>query len=168
VQSPTGFNQAEQRMQTIEKTIEVERPVRAAYDQWTRFQDFPQFMEGIKEVRKFDDTYLRWVAEIGGKAKQWDAEIVDQVPGKRIQWRSTTGTENSGTVTFVSLTPTKTRVILYLSYDPKGFFENLGDNLGMVSAKVASDLNRFKTFTESRSVPIENGHFSEAVVPGNP
>lgn len=142
-------------MQIIEKTIEVDRPVNGVYEQWIRFEDFPKFMEGIKEVRKIDDKYLRWEAEIGGKAKKWDAEIVEQVPNQRLRWRSTSGTENSGTVTFVSLTSTKTRVILYISYDPKGLFENLGDNLGMVSSKVTGDLNRFKAFIESRGVPVD-------------
>ena len=155
-------------MQTIEKTIEVERPVNAVYDQWIQFQDFPKFMEGIKEVRKIDDKYLRWEAEIGGKAKKWDTEIFEQVPDQRIEWRSTSGAENSGTVTFVSLTPIKTRVILYISYDPKGLFENLGDNLGMVSSKVAGDLNRFKAFIESRGVSVENGRIAEATVPATP
>jgi uncharacterized membrane protein len=155
-------------MQTIEKTIEVDRPVSAVYAQWIQFEDFPKFMEGIKEVRKIDDKYLRWEAEIGGKSKKWDAEIFEQVPNQRIEWRSTSGAENSGTVTFVSLAPTKTRVILHLSYDPKGLFENLGDNLGIVSSKVAGDLNRFKAFIESRSVPVENRRIAEAVVPANP
>jgi len=143
-------------MQTIEKTIEVDRPVSAVYAQWIQFEDFPKFMEGIKEVRKIDDKYLRWEAEIGGKSKKWDAEIFEQVPDQRIEWRSTSGAENSGTVTFVPLAPTKTRVILHLSYDPRGLFENLGDNLGMVSSKVAGDLNRFKAFIESRGVPVES------------
>ena len=155
-------------MQTIEKTIEVDRPVSAVYEQWIQFEGFPMFMNGVKEVRKIDDTYLRWKAEIGGKTKSWDAEIVEQLPGQRISWRSTSGAENSGAVTFVSLTPTKTRVILYLSYDPKGLFENLGDNLGMVLAKVSGDLNRFKAFIESRGVPVESGRRAEVPVPANP
>jgi uncharacterized membrane protein len=144
-------------MQTIENTIVVARPVRAVYDQWTRFQDFPQFMAGIKEVRLVDDKNIHWTAEIGGQTKGWDAEIVERVPDQRIRWRSTSGAENSGTVTFVSLTPTSTRVILYLSYNPKGIVEKIGDNLGIVSAKVWDDLKRFKAFIESRTVPVAAG-----------
>lgn len=152
-------------MQTLEKTIEVEKPVRAVYEQWTRFQDFPQFMEGITEVRRFDDHFLRWEASIGGMPKHWDAEIVEQIAERRIQWRSTGGVVNSGTVTFVSLSPTRTRVILYITYEPKGFFEYLGDNLGMVAAKVSSDLNRFKVFIESRSDLPGNGRVVEGPAP---
>ena len=147
-------------MQTIEETIEVDRPVRAVYDQWLRFQEFPQFMEGIKEVRKIDDQHLQWKAEIGGQVKAWDAEIVEQVPDQSIRWRSTSGSENSGTITFVSLNPARTRVIIYIDYDPKGIFESLGDNLGMVSAMVAADLQRFKAFIESRVVTGQSRPFA--------
>jgi uncharacterized membrane protein len=152
-------------MQTIEETIEVEQPVSAVYDQWTRFQDFPQFMAGIKEVRLVDGKRLHWKAEIGGQTKGWDAEIVEQVPNQRITWRSTSGAENSGTVTFIPLTPIKTRVILYLTYEPKGIFENLGDNLGLVSTKVTGDMNRFKEFIESRGSRLKSGRAAEATVP---
>lgn len=154
-------------MQTIEKIIEVERPVSTVYDQWTRFQDFPLFMEGVKEVRQVDDTHLHWKAEIGGKAIGWAAEILEQVSDQRMRWRSTSGAENSGTVTFISLTPAKTRVILLLSYDPKGIFENLGDNLGWVSAKITGDLDRFKKHIESQSV-VKSGRIAGATVPASP
>ena len=136
-------------MHIIEKTIEVIRPVSTVYDQWTRFQEFPQFMKGIKEVRVLDDRNLRWTAVIGGQEKVWDAEIVEQVPDELVSWRSTSGAENSGKLTFISLTPTKTRIILLLTYEPKGFLENLGDNLGWVTTRVTDDLNNFKKFVES-------------------
>jgi uncharacterized membrane protein len=150
-------------MRTIEKTIEVERPVSTVYDQWIHFQDYPQFMRNIKEVLLIDDKHLRWKAEIWGKTQRWDAEIVEQVPNQRIQWRSTCGAENSGAVTFVPLTSAKTRVILYLTYQPKGIVEILGDNLGLLSTKVAADLSRFKEFMESRIAAVNNGHIVEAL-----
>jgi len=154
-------------MQTIEKTIEVERPVSTVYDQWTRFQDFPLFMDGVKEVRQVDDTHLHWKADIGGKAIGWDAEILEQVSNQRMRWRSTSGAVNSGTVTFISLTPARTRVILLLSYDPKGIFESLGDNLGFVSARIKGDLDRFKKHIESQSA-VKSGRIAGAAVPASP
>ncbi len=155
-------------MQTIEKTIEVYRSVSAVYGQWARFQDFPQFMQGIKEVKLLDDKRLRWKAEIAGKVQEWDAEIIEQVPDRRISWSSISGARNLGTVTFVSLTAAKTRVILYLSYDPEGIFENLGANLGMVSTRVTGDLDRFKEFVESRVAPAQLGTVAALIIAANP
>ena len=155
-------------MSTIEKTIEVKQPASTVYDQWTRCEEFPQFMKGIKEVSRIDDKNLRWNAAIGGKAKDWDAEIIEQVPNRRIGWRSTRGAANSGTVTFVPLTPAKTRVILYLNYEPDGLFEKLGDNLGLVSTRVAGDLNRFKDFVETRSSLVKNQLITTAAASATP
>ena len=155
-------------MRTIEKIIEVDRPVSAVYGQWARSQDFPQFMQGIREVQMLDDKQLGWKAKIGGKALEWDAEILEQVPDRRISWSSISGARNSGTVTFVSLTPAKTRVILYLSYDPKGILENLGANLGIVSTRVKGDLDRFKKFVESRVAPAKLVDVAEVVIPARP
>jgi len=152
-------------MQTIEKTIEVERPVSAVYDQWSRFQDFPQFMKSVKQVHRVDDRHLRWKAVIGGRSEGWDAEIVEQVPDQRISWRSTSGAENSGTITFVSLTPARTRVILYLTFKPKGLLENLGGNLGLISTKVVQELNCFKEYMESRVSALINGRIVEVFAP---
>jgi uncharacterized membrane protein len=136
-------------METIEKTIEVEQPVKAVYDLWTQFANFPRFMSGIKEVRRLGDNQLHWKAEIGGRTKEWDAEISEQVPNQRLAWRSTSGAENSGAMHFIALSPSKTRVILYLSYGPRGLVETIGHNLGVVSARVSGDLNRFKRLCES-------------------
>ena len=143
-------------MENIEKTIQVEQPVKAVYDLWTQFENFPRFMSGIKEVRHLDEKHLHWQAEIGGKTKEWDAEISEQVPHQRIAWRSTSGAENSGSMHFIALSPTKTRVILYLSYGPRGLVERMGGNLGVVSARVSGDLNRFKKLSESQGAPLEN------------
>ena len=149
-------------MKTIEKTIEVDQPVKTVYGLWTQFENFPRFMSGIKEVRQLDAKHLHWKAEIGGKTKEWDAEISEQVPDQRIAWRSTSGAENSGTMHFIALSPTKTRIILYLSYGPQGLVERMGNNLGVVSARVSSDLNRFKKFTEAQGVPLEAGLLPKA------
>src|SRR5687768_14965538 len=107
-------------MARIEKSIEVDVPVRTAYNQWTQFEDFPRFMEGVREVRQLDDTHVHWVAEIGGKEKEWDAEITEQVPDQRIAWRSVAGEENAGAVTFQPLGPNKARIDVVMEYDPKG------------------------------------------------
>lgn len=137
-------------MSTIEQSIEVDVPAKTAYNQWTQFEEFPKFMEGVKEVRQLDDKRLHWRAEIAGKEKEWDAEITEQVPDQRIAWRSRSGAANGGVVTFHVLSPTRSKVMLQLEYDPETFLEKTGDALGMVSLRVSGDLDRFKDFIESR------------------
>jgi uncharacterized membrane protein len=137
-------------MSTIEQSIDVEVPVTTAYNQWTQFEEFPQFMEGVESVRQLDDTHVHWVAEIAGIKKEWDAEITEQHPDERVAWRATDGAENAGVVTFHKLEPTKTRVMLQLEFDPDGFLEKAGDALGMVKRRASGDLERFKTYIEER------------------
>jgi uncharacterized membrane protein len=137
-------------MKTIEDSITVEVPLSRAYNQWTQFEEFHLFMEGVKEVKQLDDKRLHWKAEIAGKTKEWDAEIIEQVPDQRIAWRSTDGAKNSGTVTFTSSGVNQTKVVLHLEYDPEGVVENVGDALGVVSTRVAGDLKRFKEFIEKQ------------------
>lgn len=140
-------------METIEKSIEVDVPVSAAYNQWTQFEQFPLFMEGVVEVRQLDDKRLHWKATIAGMDKEWDAEIFEQIPDRRIAWRSMGGATNSGMVNFMPLGPTKTRVSLKLNYAPEGGLEKVGDAIGVVSARVSGDLKRFKEFIETRGSP---------------
>lgn len=137
-------------MSTIEKSIEVNVPVRTAYNQWTQFEEFPKFMEGVQEVKQITDKRLHWRANIGGKEKEWDADITEQIPDKRIAWRSTTGAPNGGVVTFHELTPSTCRILLQLEYDPETIVEKAGDAVGVVSMRVQGDLDRFKAFIESR------------------
>jgi len=137
-------------MSTIEQSIDVNVPVRTAYNQWTQFEEFPRFMEGVEAVRQFDQQRLHWRANIGGKVKEWEALITEQHPDERIAWKNTTGVPNAGVVTFHRLSDTKTRVMLQMEYDPQGVVENLGDMLGVVSRRVANDLERFKEFIEAR------------------
>jgi uncharacterized membrane protein len=137
-------------MSTIEKSIDVAVPVRTAYDQWTQFESFPQFMEGVESVRQVDDKRLHWTAEIGGVTREWDAEIVDQTPDERITWRSTDGTTNAGTVSFAAPDPATTRVTLRLDYEPEGLAEKAGDLLKIVDRRAEGDLERFKGFIEER------------------
>ena len=140
-------------MKTIERTIEIDQPVKRVYDLWMQFANFPQFMSGIKEVRPVDEKHLHWKAEVFGKTKEWDAEISEQVANERIAWRSTSGAENSGTMHFIALRPSKTRMILYLSYGPRGLVERIGHNLGVVLTRVSGDLNRFKEVSEAQGAP---------------
>lgn len=137
-------------MSTIEESIEIDVPVRQAYDQWTQFESFPQFMEGVKQVRQVDDTHLHWVADIGGVRREWDAEITEQHPDERVAWRAREGTDNAGVVTFHKLAGNKTKVMLQLEFDPQGFTEVAGDKLGFVKRRAAGDLERFKDFIEHR------------------
>ena len=139
-------------MSTTQQSIDVDLPVSTVYNQWTQFEDFPQFMEGVESVTQLDDKRLHWVAEIAGTREEWDAEIVDQEPDRRIAWRALTGTTNDGIVTFESLGPDSTRVSLDLDVEPESLKEKIGEKLGFVSKQAEGDLKRFKEFVESRGV----------------
>ena len=137
-------------MSRISDQVEVRVPCRVAYDQWTQFESFPQFMEGVESVRQLDDKTLEWRANIGGKDKEWRAEIVEQQPDTLISWRSIDGARNDGTVRFENLGTDSTRITLGLDVEPDGALESAGDALGLVERRVKGDLERFKDFIESR------------------
>ncbi|MFN2642633.1 MAG: SRPBCC family protein [Actinomycetota bacterium] len=137
-------------LSTIEESIDVEVPVRAAYNQWTQFEDFPNFMEGVESVQQLDDKRLHWVAEVAGLRREWDAEITEQRPDERIAWTSREGAKNAGVVTFHHLDPQRTRVMLQMEYEPEGVADKIGDTLGFLTRRVEGDLQRFKDFIESR------------------
>ena len=139
-------------MTTIERSIEVDVPTRVAYDQWTQFEEFPRFMEGVEQVRQLDDTHLHWEAEIAGVHREWDAEIVEQEPDARVSWRSIDGTRNAGTVTFAPLDVDRTAVVLQLDVEPEGFAEKAAGALGIIERRAKGDLERFKEFIEGRGV----------------
>jgi uncharacterized membrane protein len=140
-------------MSNVTKSVDVDVPIRTAYDQWTQFEEFPRFMDGVKAVTQTDDTHLHWQAEIGGIEKEWDAEISEQHPDERVAWHSTGGASNAGVVTFHRLDDERTRVTLQMDVEPEGPVENLGDWLGIFDRKVEADMERFKTFIESRGAP---------------
>ncbi len=137
-------------MSTVEKSIEIGLPVSTVYNQWTQFEEFPQFMEGVESVTQLDDTLLHWVAEIAGARREWDAEIVDQQPDQRIAWRSIDGAGNGGVVTFQPTGAATTLINLRMEFQPEGITETVGDKLGFVSKQAEGDLKRFKSFMEQR------------------
>jgi uncharacterized membrane protein len=134
----------------IESTVEVHAPVSAAYNQWTQFEDFPQFMDGVEEVRQLDETRLHWVASVGGRRAEWDAKILEQHPDQQISWISEDGKKNRGTVTFESLGETRTLVRLSLGYEVEGFVEAVGSAAGLDRRRIKGDLVRFKELIEAR------------------
>jgi uncharacterized membrane protein len=142
-------------MAEIDTDVVVEVPIQVAYNQWTQFETFPSFMEGVKEVQQLDDRTLRWRAQIGGKALEWTATITAQEPDHRIAWRSTSGNSNAGAVLFEPEGPNRTRVKLHVVYQPEGPIEKTGSALGAVTARVHGDLKRFKSFIEQRG--LESG-----------
>jgi uncharacterized membrane protein len=142
-------------MSGIEMSIEVERSVRTVYNQWTQFQEFPRFMEGVEEVRQVDDTHLHWVVDIGGQRREWVAVVTEQTPDQRIAWSTDDGTRNAGVVTFHRLGDGRTKVMLQLDVEPDGVVERVGDALGVWQRRAEGDLGRFKEFIESR--PAESG-----------
>jgi uncharacterized membrane protein len=137
-------------MAHVEESIEVNVPVSNAYNQWTQFEEFPRFMEGVESVKQTDDTHLHWVAEIGGERREWDAEITEQVPDQRVAWKAIGGHGNSGVVTFQPLDEGSTRVTVRFEHEAEGLKEQLGSALGMDSRQVKADLERFKEFIEAR------------------
>jgi uncharacterized membrane protein len=135
---------------TIQRSIDVEVPVTAAYNQWTQFETFPKFMEGVDRIEQVTDTRTHWVTNIGGVKREFDAEITDQKPDQRVAWQSIDEPRQAGVVTFQPLGAASTRVNVQMDYDPEGVVEKAGDKLGVVERRVQGDLDRFKRFIESR------------------
>jgi uncharacterized membrane protein len=135
---------------SVKKTIEVSAPIREVYNQWTQFESFPHFMEGVEEVRQLDDKRLHWRAKVGGKEEEWDAEITEQIPDARIAWRSTSGRPNAGVVDFHRLSDGQTQVSLQLDAEPQGVVEKVGDALGVLDRQVQGDLERFRDYISER------------------
>ena len=139
-------------MSQIIETVDVDVPVRVAYDQWTQFEEFPRFMKAVEKVEQLNDTTIRWTAEIAGVTKTWTAKITQQEPDQRVAWTSIEGAKNAGVVTFHRLDDLKTRVTLQLDVEPEGPVESVGDALGFVSRQAKDDLKNFKEFIEQQGV----------------
>jgi uncharacterized membrane protein len=137
---------------TVTESIVVNCPVSTVYNQWTQFEEFPRFMEGLESVRQKDDTHLHWVAEIGGKRDEWEAEITEQKPDKVVAWRSLDGHHNSGRVLFEPIDQSTTKLTVEMEHEPEGLVQTLGSALGSDSRQVGKDLERFKELIESRGV----------------
>jgi uncharacterized membrane protein len=137
-------------MSTVEHSIVVNKPVHTVYNQWTQFEEFPRFMSGVEEVKQLDDRRTLWHTNIGGKRKQFEADITEQIPDQRIAWRSHDGNTNAGVVTFHRLSDDQTRVMLQMSYEPDTTLEKVGDMIGMTSRRIEKDLENFKDFIETR------------------
>jgi len=138
-------------MTTIEESIEIEVPVSTAYNQWTQFETFPQFMDGIERVEQKDDKHLHWTAKISGDKREWDAEITEQHPDHRVAWRAIDQDGPNGVVTFHELGEGRTKVMVQMEYDPDGLKETVGSALGFDSHRVKGDLESFKDFIEGRA-----------------
>jgi uncharacterized membrane protein len=135
---------------TISESIEVGVPVSTAYNQWTQFEDFPLFMEGVDHVQQLDDTRLHWAATVAGKQAEWDAKILEQHPDRQISWISEDGKKTRGTVTFEDRGDSKTLITLSMSYQAEGLAEAVGSAAGLDARRVRGDLERFKELIESR------------------
>ena len=143
----------------VEESILVNVPVSTAYDQWTQFEDFPEFMGGITSVKVLSEDRLEWVAEIAGVRRRWEAKILEQIPDRRIAWAATEGATNAGAVTFEDLGGGLTSVRLSLEYEPEGPVELMEDSLNVVAERAKGDLDWFKAFIESE------GHATGAGLP---
>lgn len=142
-------------MAIVERLVDVDVPVSAAYNAWAQLELFPLFMSGVEEVRRIDDRHLHWRARIFGVPEEWDAEIVDQIPLQRIAWRSRSGVSNAGAVTFHRLTQDRSRILLQITYQPDRLSEKLGDALGLLARQLDASLACFKAFVEQEGARIE-------------
>ncbi|WP_433165165.1 SRPBCC family protein [Kribbella sp. CA-247076] len=142
-------------MSNITQSVDVDVPVTTAYNQWTQFESFPQFMEGVEEVRQLDATHTHWVTKVAGATREFDATITEQHPDERVAWRSDSGPNHGGVITFHQLSPERTRVTAQMDIEPEGVVEKAGDMLGVIEGRVKGDLQRFKKFIEER--PGETG-----------
>ncbi|MEU6575642.1 SRPBCC family protein [Streptomyces sp. NPDC046805] len=153
-------------MGMVRESVEVEVPLRAAYNQWTQFEEFPNFMEGVEEVEQIDDSHNHWTTKIAGVRRDFDTEIVDQLADDRITWRTISGdTRQSGTVLFESLGDNRTRVELVMDVEPSGPAETLADWIGTFDRRVKGDMRRFKEFIEARG-GHESGSWRGRITPG--
>ncbi|GHH93952.1 SRPBCC family protein [Streptomyces capillispiralis] len=140
-------------MSQVEESIEVDVPVRTAYNQWTQFESFPEFMDGVERIEQRTDTLTHWVTKVGGVEREFDAEITEQIPDERVAWTTVGGeAKQAGVVTFHRLRDTTTKVMLQMDFDPEGLAETVGDKLGFVKRQVDGDLKRFKQFIEQRGL----------------
>ena len=137
-------------MPQVQQQVDVDVPVRTAYDQWTQFETFPQFMEGVEEIRQIDDTHTHWRTKIGGVEREFDTVITEQHPDERVAWKSTDGTTHAGVVTFHRLADSKTRLNVQIDWEPEGLAEKAGAVVGADDRRVKGDLERFKAFIEER------------------
>jgi uncharacterized membrane protein len=140
---------------TTTASVDVNQPISTVYNQWTQFESFPEFMEGVEQVQQTDATHTHWRIKAGPISREFDATITEQHPEERVAWKSDSGPEHAGVVTFHRLDDGKTRVTTQMDVDPEGFIENAADKLGILKARVHGDLERFKKFIESR--PGETG-----------
>jgi uncharacterized membrane protein len=139
-------------MSTIQKSVEVDVPVSTAYNQWTQFETFPEFMEGVERITQVDATHTHWKTKIGGVTREFDAEITEQHPDERVAWHTLDSPRQAGVVTFHRLGEGRSKVMLQMDFEPEGVVEKAGDTLGVVERRVSGDLDRFKRFIESRGV----------------
>jgi uncharacterized membrane protein len=137
-------------MSTVERSIDVEVPVSTAYNQWTQFESFPRFMDGVDRIDQLSPTQTHWLTSIGGVNREFEAEITEQRPDERIAWTSVDGPKQAGVVTFHRLDAGTTRVMLQMDFQPEGVVETAGDKLGFVGRRIEGDLERFKKFIEAR------------------
>ena len=154
-------------MSTVTESVDVAVPVRTAYNQWTQFEEFPRFMEGVTEIQQLDDTTTHWKTEIGGVKREFDARITEQLPDERVAWTSMSGSKQAGVVTFHRLDESHTRVTAQIDFEPEGVAEQAGDKLGIVDRRIKGDMKRFKSFIEERG-GAETGAWRGEVNPPTP
>ena len=152
-------------MAQVQESVDVNVPVRTAYNQWTQFESFPEFMDGVVSISQIDDTHNHWVTKVGGVTREFDTEITEQKPDERVAWKSLGGdTRHAGVVTFHRLSDDQTRLMIQIDWEPEGLVEKAGAAVGIDDHQVKADAKRFKEFIESRGT--ETGAWRDEVHAG--
>jgi uncharacterized membrane protein len=137
-------------MAQLIETIDVDVPVRAAYDQWTRFEEFPSFLDEVESITQVDDTTTDWRIKVGPVERTFRAIITEQHPDERVAWTSKDGdVDHAGVVTFHKLDDTHTRVTAQIDWEPSGFLEKIGSAVGAGSHAIKKDLQNYKEKVET-------------------
>ncbi|MGO4653045.1 SRPBCC family protein [Arthrobacter sp. 2RAF22] len=157
-------------MATVLESVDVNVPLTQAYNQWTQFEEFPRFMDGVESVRQLDETTVHFTTDIAGIRREFDTKITAQIPDDTISWESTDGPRNAGTISFRPLSPTETRITVTMNWEPQTTLEHLGASVHFDDRQVKKDLQHFKEFIEAREVETGawRGSITEGEVEGPP
>jgi uncharacterized membrane protein len=145
-------------MTVTKQSIDVDASAHSAYEQWSRFEELPRFMEGVQEVRRLNNARLKWVADVCGERVEWYGKVTEEVTDRRLAWESDDGLVNSGVVTFKELGPNKTRVTLEIEHDEERIAEAIAGRLAVGLGDVTEDLETFKEIIEDQESAQETKH----------
>ena len=143
-----GGDPKKTRRLPIQRWTDVAVPVDRAYQAWTKFDQFPQFMHRVLSVEQNGRDKISWQEKIWFSKRQWKGQITERRKNDRIVWKTTSGMAHKGIVSFHKLDDNLTRVMVDIEFEPSGMVEKMASGLRFVKRAVQSDLARFKAFVE--------------------